>query len=70
MDGDTSTKSAFVEIAQQIRKNVHAIKQQPSEVAEIAARVKKRQEVIRRHVEDANARIRRGIRPAGKKFRL
>ena len=64
MDGNTSTKSTFVEIAQQIRKNVHAIKRQPSEVAEIAARVKKRQEEIRRHVEDANARIRRGIRPA------
>ena len=46
MDSDAPAKSTFVEIAQQIRKNVHAIKQQPNEIAEIVAQVKKRQAEI------------------------
>ena len=68
--GGAPAKNVFVEIAQQIKKNVRAIKQEPDEIAEMAERVKKRQAEIRRHIEDANARIRRGIRPVGEKFRL
>ena len=63
-------KNTFVGIARQIRRNARAIKQQPNEIAEIVEHVKKRQAEIRRRVEDANARIRRGICPTGKKFRL
>lgn len=70
MDGDAPAKNTVAEIAQQLRKTLSAIKQRPSEIDNTVADVKKRQAKIRRHVEDTNARIRRGIRPDGKKFRL
>ena len=71
MSGTDSFKSKVAEMVRRIRKSARrASGQRSSEIDEIAADVEKRRVEVCRHVEDTNARIERGIRPDGEKFRL
>ena len=47
-----------------------SVKRRPSEIDEALEAVRERRAEIRQHVKDTNDNIRRGVRPAGKKFRL
>lgn len=46
------------------------LKTDPVELADVIDRAKIRQGEIRKNVDDARKEIERGVRPAGKKFRL
>ena len=71
MSGADSFKSKVAEMVRRIRKGPRGVSGRPSsKIDEIAADVQKRKVEVRRHVEDTNGRIERGIRPDGEKFRL
>ena len=57
------------ESLRRLRKGLPA-RRRASEIDEALEAVRERQAKIRQHVKDTNDNIRRGVRPAGKKFRL
>lgn len=72
MSGTDSFKSKVAEMARRIRNRSRRASgdQRSSEIDEIATSTQKGAAKVRQHVEDTNARIERGIRPDGEKFRL